>query len=193
MGMYRYISKAWNRPKETIRELMRERIPEWRKGESVVRVERPLRLDRARAMGYKAKQGVVVVRARVRRGGQRKKRPNAGRKPKRMGVKKITMGKSIQWIAEERAARKYPNLETLNSYWVGEDGRYKYYEVIMIDPTHPSIKADKDLRRLTGKQHKGRVHRGLTSAGKRSRGLMQKGKGAEKIRPSIRAKGRKGK
>ena len=55
------------------------------------------------------------------------------------------MAKSIQRIAEERTARRYPNLEVLNSYWVGEDGKNKFYEIIMIDPEHPAIKSDKDL------------------------------------------------
>ncbi|MEE9594357.1 MAG: 50S ribosomal protein L15e, partial [Candidatus Hydrothermarchaeales archaeon] len=138
MGMYNYLAKAWNRPSESyVKALLKQRIPEWRKGESVVRVEHPLRLDRARAQGYKAKQGVIVVRSRIRRGGRRKPRLNTGRKPGRMGVNKITMKKSLQVIAEERAARKYPNMEILNSYWVGEDGRHKYYEVIMYDPSHP--------------------------------------------------------
>ena len=192
--MYNYIKKAWNRPKESyVKELMKSRIPEWRKGLSVVRVKHPTRLDRARELGYKAKQGVVMARVRVRRGGRRKSRPNAARKPSKMGVKKYTPKKSIQWIAEERAQRKYPNLEVLNSYWVGEDGRYKYYEVIFVDPAHPAIKRDGDLRWIAEKQHTGRVHRGLTSAGKHSRGLRKKGKGAEKIRPSIRANKGRGK
>ncbi|MFH1773601.1 MAG: 50S ribosomal protein L15e [Methanobacteriota archaeon] len=194
MVMYDYISEAWNKPKDSyVRQLLRERLPEWGKGLSVVRVENPTRLDRARILGYKAKQGVIVVRSRVRRGGRRKVRPNAGRAPSKLGVKKYTPKKSIRWIAEERAQRKYPNLEVLNSYWVGEDGRYKYYEVILVDPSHPAIKSDKDLKWICEKQHRGRVFRGLTSAGKTSRGLRRKGKGAEKIRPSIRAHLRRGK
>jgi large subunit ribosomal protein L15e len=193
MGLYSYLAKAWKRPSESyVRALLKQRIPEWRKGESVVKVEHPLRPDRAHALGYKAKQGIIVVRSRIRRGGRRKQRANAGRKPGRMGVRKITMKKSLQVIAEERAARKYPNMEVLNSYWVGEDGRYKYYEIIMYDPSYPRVRSDKDLSRLTTKHHQGRVHRGLTSAGKRSRGLRRKGKGAEKIRPSLSAHRRKG-
>ena len=44
------------------------------------------------------------------------------RKPSKAGIKKITMAKSIQRIAEERVSRRYPNLEVLNSYWdEGED------------------------------------------------------------------------
>jgi large subunit ribosomal protein L15e len=192
--MYNYIAQAWNRPEESyVEELLKKRLVEWRRGLSVVRLEYPTRLDRARALGYKAKQGVIVVRSRVRRGGRRKARVNAARKPSKMGVKKYTPKKSLQWIAEERAQRKYPNMEVLNSYWVGEDGRYKYYEVILVDPSHPAIKKDKDLGWIAEKQHRGRVFRGLTSAGKHSRGLRNKGKGAEKIRPSIRANKGRGK
>jgi large subunit ribosomal protein L15e len=186
--MYKHISNAWDRPRDSyVHDLSKIRIPQWRAGQSVVKVDAPLRVDRARSLGYKAKQGIIVVRAKVRRGGRRMQINTAARKPSKRGIKKYTPKKSIQWIAEERVQRKYPNLEVLNSYWVGEDGRYKYFEVILVDPAHPSIKRDKDLSWITKKQHKGRVFRGLTSTGKRSRGLRNKGKGAEKIRPSIRA------
>jgi large subunit ribosomal protein L15e len=190
--MYDYIGRAWNKPEESyVDELLKKRMLDWRKGPSVARVESPLRLDRARALGYKAKQGVTVARVRIRRGGRRKQRPTGGRKPSKMGVKKYTPKKSLQWIAEERAQRKFPNLEVLNSYWIGEDGQYKYYEVIFVEPHHPAIRKDKDLKWIVERQHKGRVFRGLTSAGKGSRGLRKKGKGAEKVRPSIGAhKGR---
>ncbi|MEM1565510.1 MAG: 50S ribosomal protein L15e [Candidatus Bathyarchaeia archaeon] len=185
---YKYIAEAWKKPDESyVDELMRQRLVEWRKQPTVVRIDKPTRLDRARALGYKAKQGFVVVRVRVRRGGLRKQRPRSGRRPKRMGVKKYKPAKSLRLIAEERAARKFPNLEVLNSYWVGEDGRYKWFEVIMVDPHHPAIKSDKDINWICEKQHKGRVFRGLTSAGKKVRGLRKKGRGAEKARPSKKA------
>ncbi|RJS68821.1 50S ribosomal protein L15e [Candidatus Bathyarchaeota archaeon] len=185
---YKYIAEAWTKPEESfVDELMRQRLIEWRKQPTVTRIEKPTRLDRARKLGYKAKQGFIVVRVRVRRGGLRKRRPRAGRRPKRMGVKKYKPAKSLRLIAEERAARKFPNLEVLNSYWVGEDGRSKWFEVIMVDPSHPVIKTDKDVNWICQKQHKGRVFRGLTSAGKKVRGLRRKGRGAEKVRPSRKA------
>jgi len=185
---YRYIAEAWKKPDESfVGEIMRQRLVEWRKQPAVVRIEKPTRLDRARKLGYKAKQGFVVVRVRVRRGGFRKKRPSSGRRPKRMGVSKYKLAKSLRLIAEERAARKFPNLEVLNSYWVGEDGRHKWFEVILVDPNHPVIKADKDINWICEKQHNGRAFRGLTSAGKKVRGLRNKGRGAEKVRPSRKA------
>ncbi len=185
---YKYIAEAWKKPEESfVDDLMRQRLIEWRKQPTIIRVEKPTRLDRARKLGYKAKQGFIVVRVRVRRGGLRKQRPKAGRRPKGMGVTKYKPAKSLRLIAEERAARKFPNLEVLNSYWVGEDGRFKWFEVIMVDKNHPAIKADKDINWICQKQHKGRVFRGLTSAGKKVRGLRNKGRGAEKARPSKKA------
>ncbi|MEM0334146.1 MAG: 50S ribosomal protein L15e [Thermoplasmata archaeon] len=171
-NMYDYISEMWKRPREgLLGELQWQRMIEWRKGPAVVRIERPTRLDRARALGYKAKQGIIVVRSRVRRGGLNKPAIRAGRRPKRKGILKITMKKSIRRIAEERAAKRYPNMEVLNSYYVGEDGLYKYYEVILVDRSHPVILNDKNLSWIT--EQKGRVYRGKTSAGQKGRGLRK--------------------
>jgi large subunit ribosomal protein L15e len=182
---YKYVAKAWKRPEDSfVKDLMWQRLMEWRKQHAIIRVERPTRLDRARKLGYKAKQGFVVARVRVRRGGLRKIRPKAGRRQKRMGVAKFKPAKSLRLIAEERAARKFPNLEVLNSYWVWEDGRFKWFEVVMVDPNHPVIQSDKDVNWICESAHRGRVFRGLTSAGKEIRGLHHKGRGAEKIRPS---------
>lgn len=185
-SMYKYIAEAWNRPDDSyVDDLMFERLMAWRREENFCRIERPTRLDRARALGYKAKQGIVVVRGHVRKGSlQRRKMRWKGRRAKRKGINKLTMGKNIQWICEERAAKKYTNLEVLNSYWVGEDGKKIWFEVIMVDKHHPVIMADKQLNWMCSNKHKGRVYRGLTSAGHKARGLRWKGKGAEKMRPS---------
>ncbi len=173
-GMYHYIAELWKRPYDgEMGLLMKQRIIKWRRQPTVVRIEKPTRLDRARSLGYKAKQGFVVVRVRVRKGGLRKPRPNKGRRPKRMGIYGFAPAKSLRLIAEERAARKYPNLEVLNSYYVGEDGLYKWFEVILVDPHHPAICRDPDINWICEKQHRGRVFRGLTSAGKKMRGLRK--------------------
>jgi large subunit ribosomal protein L15e len=185
---YKYITEAWATPEKSfVDELMRKRLIKWRRQPAIFRVEKPTRLDRARKLGFKAKQGFVIVRVRVRRGGLRKQRPKAGRRPKRMGVKKFKPAKSLKLIAEERAGRKFPNLEVLNSYWVGEDGRSKWFEIIMVDSHHPAIKTDKDIGWICQKQHHRRVFRSLTSAGKKVRSLRRKGRGAEKFRPSKKA------
>lgn len=185
---YKYIAEAWATPEKSfVDELMRQRLIVWRRQPAIFRVEKPTRLDKARKLGYKAKQGFVIVRVRVRRGGLRKQRPKAGRRPKRMGVKKFKPAKSLKLIGEERAGRDFPNLEVLNSYWVGEDGRSKWFEIIMVDPHHPVIKSDKDINWICQKQHRRRVFRSLTSAGKKVRSLRRRGRGAEKFRPSKKA------
>ena len=189
MGVMKHLGSVWKQPKQNIPAVARrDRMAGWRREPVFQRIERPTRLDAARRVGYRAKQGITVVRTRVRRGGLRKGKIHMKRKPSKAGIKKITMAKSIQRMAEERTSKRYPNLEVLNSYWVGEDGKNKFFEVIMVDPHHPAIKADKQLGWIAeGNSHRGRAFRGKTSAGKRGRGLYNKGKGAEKLRPSLKA------
>jgi len=113
---------------------MKERVVEWRNEPSIVRVDHPTRLNKARALGYKAKKGFIVARVKIRRGGSRKRRPVLGRRPKRLGVTRFSPGKSLRKIAEARVSRRFPNLEVVNSYYVWEDGRNKWFEVILMDP-----------------------------------------------------------
>jgi len=172
---YKYIAEAWAKPEKSfVDKLARERLIKWRRQSTITRIDKPTRIDRARRLGYKAKQGYVMARIRVRRGGFRKLRPRSGRRPKRMGVNKFKLAKSIKLIGEERAARRFPNLEVLNSYWVGEDGRSKWFEVILVDPSHPVIKSDPAINWICESQHHRRVFRGLTSAGKKIRYLSSK-------------------
>ena len=193
-SMYSYIADAWKNPSESyLKELNKERRIAWRREENFVRIDKPTRLDKARNVGYKAKQGYVLVRGRVRKGSFQKRQIKAGRRAKRKGILAITVGKSLQRMAEERAQKRYPNLEVLNSYWVGADGQHEWYEIIMVDPHHPVIKADPKINWIADGAHKNRVYRGRTSAGKKGRGLDKKGKGVVKNRPSIRANGRRAK
>jgi len=198
-GMYHYIRDIWKKPKENINKLhddhlaWRDYLVELRKEPAILRVERPLRLDRARAAGYKAKPGFVIIRSRVKRGGRKRPNIKGARKPSKYGRVKFTPAKSIQRIAEERASEFYPNLEVLNSYWIAEDGMYKWYEIIMVDPEHPQIQSDKNINWIANLANRKRVYRGLTSAGKKGRGLRRKGEGAEKVRPSLKAHQNKGK
>ena len=185
-SIYNYIGDQWRSSSKEHKAVQKERLLKYRRDDSTTKIERPTRLDRARKLGYKAKQGYILARTRIRRGGMRKHAITSGRRAKRAGIAKITMRKNLQMIAEERTSKKYPNLEILNSYWVAEDGRHKWYEMIMVDPNHPVIMADPKINWICNRAQKGRVHRGLTSAGKKSRGLMNKGKGAEKVRPSRR-------
>jgi large subunit ribosomal protein L15e len=167
-GMYHYLKQAWKKP--TL-EMRKQQIA-WRRGNAIEIVEKPLRLDRARALGYKAKPGFVVVRVKLLRGGRRRAAVTAGRRTKRMS-NKLVLKLNYQAVAEMRAARRYKNLEVLNSYWIGQDGRNYFYEVILIDPQHPQIKNDDKLKWVAGM--KGRAFRGMTSAGKKGRGFRHRG------------------
>lgn len=192
-NMYDHLKDQWKKPDTSYQSPQQKRLTKWRKEENFKKVKHPLRLDRARSLGYKAKQGYTIARAKVRKGSLRKRAIKGGRKPSKKGMRKITAGKNLQRVAEERTSKHYPNLEVLNSYWVGEDGRNHYYEVIMVDPHHPVIKKDPNINWICDDSQKNRVLRGKTSAGKKGRGLRNKGKGAEKVRPSIRSKDKKGK
>ena len=164
---YRFISDTWKKSPSSADKNM---ITGWRKENTVTKLERPTRIDRARGLGYKAKQGFVVARVRVSRGMRKRPKPAGGRRPKRAG-RFFSLGKSKKQVAEEKASRKFRNLNVLSSYWVGEDGNSQWYEIILVDPNHPSIRKDKNIRWITDPKHKGRAFRGKTSAGQKSRGL----------------------
>ena len=187
-GMYYYIKEAWKKPDAKV---LRERMTQWRASGAFTKIDKPLRLDRARALGYKDKKGFVVVRVKLLRGGHRRPRPNKGRRSKRLHTHK-NLRMNYQWIAEQRVARKYRNLEVLNSYQVGKDGVHYFYEVILVDPQLPEIKNDKTINWISKPENRGRAFRGLTSAAKKSRGLRSKSREI-KTRPSLRARGRLGK
>ena len=191
--MYDHVGDQWKKPDTSYKSPQQQRLIQWRHEENFLRVDKPLRIDRARSLGYKAKPGFIVVRTHVRRGGLRKPTIKGGRKASAKGITKITAGKSTQRIAEERTAKRYPNMEVLNSYWIGEDGKHHYYEVILVDPVHPSILKDSKINWISNAPNTRRVLRGKTSAGQKGRGLIYKGKGAEKVRPSIRANKNRGK
>jgi large subunit ribosomal protein L15e len=187
-GMYYYIKQAWKQPDS---KTLRERMIKWRESEAQVKVDKPLRLDKARALGYKDKVGFIIIRVRLKRGGHHRPRPNKGRRSKRMHTRK-TLKMSYKWIAEQRVQNKYTNLEVLNSYLIGKDGVYAFYEVICVDPQRPEIQNDPTINWITKPVNKKRASRGLTSAAKKSRGLMNKNP-TTKVRPSVRAGLRRGK
>ncbi|RWV98206.1 hypothetical protein GW17_00038964 [Ensete ventricosum] len=116
---FSYVSELWRKKQsDVMRFLQRVRCWEYRQLPSIVRVTRPTRPDKARRLGYKAKQ---------------------------------------------------------------------YYEIILIDPAHGAIRNDPRINWICKGVHKHRELRGLTSAGKKYRGLRGKGHLHHKARPSRRA------
>ncbi|KAB2034797.1 hypothetical protein ES319_D04G108700v1 [Gossypium barbadense] len=111
----------------------RVRCWEYRQHPAIVRVNHPTRPDKARRLGYKAKQGYVVYHVRVRRSGRKRPVPK-----------------------EERAGRKLGGLRVVNSYWINEDSTYKYFEVILVDVAHNGIHNDLRINWICNTIHKHR-------------------------------------
>merc|ERR1712146_336728 len=156
---------------------------------TIHRATRPTRPDKAHRLGYKAKQGYVVFRVRVHRGG-RKRPVHKGQvygKPRNAGITALKARRSLRSVAEERAARRCGGLRVLNSYWVNQDATFKYFEIIMVDPAHKAIRRDPRINWIVNPTHKHRELRGITSAGRANRGLRSKAHGAAKRKPSMRA------
>lgn len=61
-------------------------------------------------------------------------------KPVRQGVNHLKFQRSLRSTAEERVGRRCGNLRVLNSYWINQDGVYKYFEVILVDPSHKAVR-----------------------------------------------------
>lgn len=178
MGAYKYLEEIWRKKQsDALRFLLRVRAWQYRQDKKVARVNKPTRTDKAHKLGYKAKQGYVIYRAAVRRGGR--KRPNhkgiVYGKPKHAGINQLKFARNLKAVAEERVGRACGNLRVLNSYWINQDATYKYYEVILVDPNHIAIKNDARINWICNPVHKHRELRGLTSAGKKHRGLRVKG------------------
>ena len=184
MGLYKYVKNAWKKQDQEFLLMHRKRLTAWRIENSTVRIERPTRIDKARSLGYRSKNGVIMVRQRVDRGGRMRPSIRSGRRSAHNFQRKI-LSKNYQQIAEERANESYPNCEVLNSYFVGKDAIYEWYEIILLDRAHPEILKDPIYKNVVSTS--GRAYRGITSAGRKGRGLRRKGLGAEKIRPSNRA------
>jgi len=178
MGMYKYLQQAWQ--SEAMRDILKARLIEWRKEPTIVRAEYATRLDRAHALGYKAKQGFLIARIKIGKGASKREKPAGGRKPGNAAMTSITPKLNLQHIAEMRVGKAYPNLEVLNSYYAAEDGRQIWYEVILVDPDHPAIRNDPHMSWIADPKNRGRVFRGLTSAGKSHRMLRGTGKGYER-------------
>ncbi|MBI2127390.1 MAG: 50S ribosomal protein L15e [Thaumarchaeota archaeon] len=145
--MYRHIEETWQKVTKENYGDIRARAISWRKDRAIIRVDKPSKLQRARALGYKAKKGFAVVRVRVGRGGMRRKRPVSGRRPKHLGVTRMRADVSMQQVAGRRAIEKYPNLKFLGSYFVHKDGKYLWYEVVMVDPLSAAVASDKNLKK----------------------------------------------
>ena len=190
MGAYKYLQELWKKKQSEVMQFVaRLRNWEYRQLPAIHRASRPSRVEKARRLGYRAKQGFVIYRIKIRRGG-RKRPVKKGRvygKPKSIGVTGLKNKKNLRSVAEEKVGRKLQGLRVLNSYWVGQDATFKFFEIILVDPSHAAIRNDPRINWICNAVHKRREARGLTSAGKQHRGLRVKGDRDAKRRPSKRS------
>merc|ERR1711879_614123 len=103
MGAYAYLAELSNRKQsDALRFLLRVRCWNYRQLNVIHRATRPSRPDKARRLGYKAKQGFVVYRVRVRRGNRKKQVAKGATfgKPTNQGVNQLKFQRSLRSVAE---------------------------------------------------------------------------------------------
>lgn len=103
MGAYRYIQELYRKKQsDVLRYLLRIRVWQYRQLTKMVRSPRPSRPDKARRLGFKAKQGYVIYRIRVRRGGRKRPVPKGCTygKPKSHGINELKPYRCLQSVAE---------------------------------------------------------------------------------------------
>lgn len=73
MGAYKYLEELWRKKQSDVMNfILRLRTWEYRQLGVIHRASRPSRPDKARKLGFKAKEGYVIYRTRVRRGGRKR-------------------------------------------------------------------------------------------------------------------------
>merc|ERR1719192_191057 len=119
MGVYKYLSEIWRKKQSDVcRFIMRVRTWEYRQLPVIHKCTRPSRADKARALGYKAKQGYVIYRIRIRRGGRKRNTPkgciygkprNSGKHRKLRGL--TSTGKKARGMNQKghKAMKKRPS------------------------------------------------------------------------------------
>ncbi len=134
MGAYKYIQESFAKSYKERMPVYRERLIKWRKQSPLIRVENPTNPARARELGYKAKKGYIIVRVRLVKGMRARPKHDQGRKPGRTR-KHIQPGQSWKHLSEAKAQRDHRNMEVVGSYFVGQDGDKKWFEVILREKT----------------------------------------------------------
>lgn len=97
------MQEIWRKKQsDVMRYILRIRCWQYRQLAAIHRCPRPTRPEKARRLGYKAKQGYVIYRVRIRRGG-RKRPVTKGQtygKPKTHGVNQLKPTRNLQATAE---------------------------------------------------------------------------------------------
>merc|ERR1712142_925359 len=142
MGAYKYVNELWRKKQTDVMGfLLRVRTWQYRQLSRVHRASQPTRIEKARRLGYRANQGFVIYRVRVRRGSRKKpvaKGCTYG-KPTHHGINQMKFQRSLRVV-----------------YF----GRHS-----------TAIRRDPRIQWICEAKQKHRELRGKTAAGKTSRGL----------------------
>merc|ERR1711964_522654 len=134
-GGYKFMQEIYRKKQsDVMRFLLRIRCWQYRQLNVLHRAPRPTRPDKARRLGYKAKQGYVVYRIRIRRGGRKRPVPKGATygKPKTHGVNQLKFARSLRAVVRTKlvdAANpcesstptgllKTPPSSSLKSFWL---------------------------------------------------------------------------
>ena len=139
---YKYIRQSFRKTMASKSKLYKERLIQWGKQGTVVRLEGPTNIPRARSLGYKATKDYLIARVRISKGKRARRRVDLGRKPGK-NRKKARPGVTLSQYAEGKAKKKFPSPNVTGSYFVGQTGSDKYFEVILFNP-HPDVPRFKD-------------------------------------------------
>ncbi|XP_043833351.1 60S ribosomal protein L15-like [Dromiciops gliroides] len=170
MGAYKYIPKLWRKKQSDVMPfLLRVCCWQYRQLSALHLAPWPTRPDKAR----KAKQGYVIYRICVLQGARKHLVPKGATygKPVHHSVNQLKFARSLQSVAEECAGLHGGILRVLNSYWVSEDSKYKFSEVILIDPFHKAIRRNPDTQWITKPVAQAQRCRGLPQLARKSPGL----------------------
>jgi large subunit ribosomal protein L15e len=103
MGAFKYLEELWKKKQsDVLHFILRVRTWEFRQLPAIHRANHPSRPDKARRLGYKAKQGYVIYRVKVRRGG-RKRPVRKGiiyGKPAGVGINQLKATRNLRSHAE---------------------------------------------------------------------------------------------
>ena len=167
MGAYKYIEELYKKKQtDVLRFVLRIRAWEYRQLNVIHRASRPSRPDRARRLGYEAKQRmsfsvfvsvVEVARSQVRKG-------QVMGKPATHGVNQLKPTRSSVALLKSVVGRKCPNLRVLNSYWVeAKTPPSNTLKSSSSTPPHKAIRRDPRYNWICAATMKHRESRGLTS------------------------------
>ena len=95
-----------------------------------------------------------MIRVRLERGGRKRERISSGRKRLHNSRHMKIVEKNYRLVAEERVQKNFLILKSLTHTMSGEDGKNFWFEVIMVDPNTPEIKADRRINWICNEKGK---------------------------------------